>query len=50
VVAVEDSRVTAGLFRHLGSKGKMLPYHDHNADAVRPGLIARMASGSGRLV
>ncbi len=44
VVAVEDSRVTAGLFRHLGAKGRMTPYHDHNADAVRPGLVARMAS------
>ena len=44
VVAVEDSRVTAGLFRHLGAKGKMTPYHDHNADAVRPSLIARMGS------
>lgn len=44
VVAVEDSRVTAGLFRHLGAKGKMTPYHDHNADAVRPGLVARMAT------
>ncbi|RYY42031.1 MAG: 16S rRNA (cytidine(1402)-2'-O)-methyltransferase [Sphingomonadales bacterium] len=44
VVAVEDSRVTAGLFRHLGAKGRMTPYHDHNADAVRPGLIARMHS------
>ena len=39
VVAVEDSRVTASLFRHLGAKGRMTPYHDHNADAVRPGLI-----------
>ncbi|MEP9359531.1 16S rRNA (cytidine(1402)-2'-O)-methyltransferase [Sphingomonas sp. KR3-1] len=44
VVAVEDSRVTAGLFRHLGAKGRMTPYHDHNADAVRPGLVARMGS------
>lgn len=44
IVAVEDSRVTAGLFRHLGAKGRMTPYHDHNADSVRPGLIARMAS------
>lgn len=44
IVAVEDSRVTAGLFRHLGTKGRMTPYHDHNADAVRPGLIARMGS------
>ncbi|NML08511.1 16S rRNA (cytidine(1402)-2'-O)-methyltransferase [Sphingomonas sp. G-3-2-10] len=50
VVAVEDSRVTAGLFRHLGAKGKMLPYHDHNADAVRPGLVARMASEAVALV
>jgi 16S rRNA (cytidine1402-2'-O)-methyltransferase len=50
IVAVEDSRVTAGLFRHLGTKGKMLPYHDHNADAVRPGLIARMASEAVALV
>lgn len=50
VVAVEDSRVTAGLFRHLGTRGKMLPYHDHNADAVRPGLIARMASEAVALV
>ncbi|MCW3849485.1 16S rRNA (cytidine(1402)-2'-O)-methyltransferase [Sphingomonas sp. LB-2] len=50
VVAVEDSRVTAGLFRHLGAKGRMTPYHDHNADAVRPGLIARMARESVALV
>ena len=50
VVAVEDSRVTAGLFRHLGTRGKMLPYHDHNADAVRPGLVARMANEAVALV
>ncbi len=50
LVAVEDSRVTAGLFRHLGAKGKMIPYHDHNADAVRPGLVARMASEAIALV
>lgn len=50
LVAVEDSRVTAGLFRHLGAKRKMTPYHDHNADAVRPGLVARMASEAIALV
>lgn len=44
VIAVEDSRVTAGLLRHIGTKRPMTPYHDHNADAVRPGLIARMSS------
>src|SRR3982750_2590518 len=50
VVAVEDSRVTAGLFRHLGARRPMTPYHDHNADAVRPGLVARMARESVALV
>ncbi len=50
VVAVEDSRVTAGLFRHLGAKRPMTPYHDHNAEAVRPGLVARMATQAVALV
>ncbi|NYT42770.1 16S rRNA (cytidine(1402)-2'-O)-methyltransferase [Sphingomonas sp. R-74633] len=50
LVAVEDSRVTANLFRHLGAKGKMMPYHDHNADAVRPGLVARMGTEAIALV
>jgi 16S rRNA (cytidine1402-2'-O)-methyltransferase len=41
-IAVEDSRVTAKLLRHLGIRKPMIPYHDHNADRIRPGLIARM--------
>ena len=44
VIAVEDSRVTAKLLRHIGVKRPMTPYHDHNAERVRPGLVARMAS------
>jgi len=44
VIAVEDSRVTAKLLNHLGIKRQMTPYHDHNAEGVRPGLVARMAS------
>ncbi|MFK3889145.1 16S rRNA (cytidine(1402)-2'-O)-methyltransferase [Sphingomonas sp. NPDC079357] len=44
VIAVEDTRVTAGLLRHIGTKRPMTPYHDHNAEHVRPQLIARMAS------
>jgi len=43
LIAVEDSRVTAKLLRHIGAKRPMLAYHDHNAERVRPGLIARMA-------
>lgn len=42
VIAVEDSRVTAKLLQHIGTRRPMTPYHDHNADAVRPGLVARM--------
>jgi 16S rRNA (cytidine1402-2'-O)-methyltransferase len=42
LIAVEDSRVTAKLLRHIGVKRPMTPYHDHNADKVRPGLIERM--------
>lgn len=50
LIAVEDSRVTAKLLQHIGIKRPMLPYHDHNADKVRPGLIARMASEAIALV
>jgi len=42
LIAVEDSRVTAKLLRHIGVKRPMAPYHDHNADRVRPGLIDQM--------
>lgn len=50
VIAVEDSRVTAGLLRHIGTKRPMLPYHDHNAEGMRPGLIARMTTEAIALV
>ena len=50
VLAVEDSRVTAGLLRHIGARRPMVPYHDHNAEGVRPGLVARMASEAVALV
>jgi 16S rRNA (cytidine1402-2'-O)-methyltransferase len=50
LIAVEDSRVTAKLLRHIGVKRPMLPYHDHNADRVRPGLVERMRSEAVALV
>ena len=50
VIAVEDSRVTAGLLRHIGVKRPMTPYHDHNAEGVRPGLVARMEAEAVALV
>ncbi|TCP89972.1 16S rRNA (cytidine1402-2'-O)-methyltransferase [Sphingomonas sp. PP-CE-1A-559] len=50
VIAVEDSRVTAGLLRHIVTKTPMVPYHDHSAEGVRPALIARMATQAVALV
>lgn len=50
LIAVEDTRVTAGLLRHIGTKRPMIAYHDHNADRVRPGLIERMGHEAVALV
>jgi 16S rRNA (cytidine1402-2'-O)-methyltransferase len=50
LIAVEDSRVTAKLLSHIGAKRPMTPYHDHNADRVRPGLVAQMAEKAIALV
>lgn len=50
VLAVEDSRVTAKLLRYIGARTRMTPYHDHNAEAARPALLARMTSGAVALV
>ncbi len=50
LIAVEDSRVTAKLLRHIGVRRPMAPYHDHNADKVRPGLIERMRGEAVALV
>ncbi|OWK33715.1 ribosomal RNA small subunit methyltransferase I [Sphingomonas dokdonensis] len=50
LVAAEDTRVTIGLLRHIGVKRPMTPYHDHNADHVRPQLIARLATEAIALV
>ncbi len=41
LIAAEDSRVTAKLLHHIGTRTPMQSYHDHNADQMRPGLIAR---------
>lgn len=50
LIAVEDSRVTAKLLAHIGVRRPMVPYHDHNADRVRPDLLARMRDGAVALV
>jgi len=50
LIAAEDTRVTAKLLRHIGAERPMTPYHDHNADRVRPGLVARLGSEAIALV
>jgi 16S rRNA (cytidine1402-2'-O)-methyltransferase len=50
IIAVEDSRVTAKLLAHIGVRRPMQPYHDHNGDKVRPGLVARLATEAVALV
>lgn len=50
LIAVEDSRVTRKLLRHIGVNKPMTPYHDHNAEKVRPGLVERMRGEAVALV
>jgi 16S rRNA (cytidine1402-2'-O)-methyltransferase len=45
LVASEDTRVTAKLFARYGITTRLASYHDHNAERVRPGLLARLAAG-----
>jgi 16S rRNA (cytidine1402-2'-O)-methyltransferase len=44
-IACEDTRVSIKLLNAYEIKKPLLAYHDHNADAVRPQLIARMQAG-----
>jgi 16S rRNA (cytidine1402-2'-O)-methyltransferase len=45
VIACEDTRVTGGLLSRFSISTTMTPYHDHNAERVRPVLIERLKSG-----
>ena len=45
VIACEDSRVTRKLLDHYGIAAPLTPYHEHNAAAARPKLLALMAAG-----
>jgi 16S rRNA (cytidine1402-2'-O)-methyltransferase len=45
LIACEDTRVSAKLLTIHGIATRRLAYHDHNADRVRPLLLARLAAG-----
>ncbi|MED5621024.1 16S rRNA (cytidine(1402)-2'-O)-methyltransferase [Ideonella sp. BN130291] len=44
-VACEDTRVTAGLLRHLGLDKPLLAVHEHNEAEAAPQVLARLARG-----
>jgi 16S rRNA (cytidine1402-2'-O)-methyltransferase len=46
-IACEDTRVTAKLLAIHGvpAGGRLIAYHDHNGDRVRPQILARIAAG-----
>jgi len=46
LVACEDTRVTRRLFDHYGLSTSLIAYHDHNAEAVRPKILERLAAGA----
>ncbi|MBI3517000.1 MAG: 16S rRNA (cytidine(1402)-2'-O)-methyltransferase [Proteobacteria bacterium] len=46
LVAAEDTRVTAKLFARHGIAARLTAYHDHNAERVRPGILAKLAAGA----
>jgi 16S rRNA (cytidine1402-2'-O)-methyltransferase len=45
-VIAEDTRVSHNLLAHYGITSPLIAYHEHNAAAVRPHLLARLAEGA----
>src|SRR5215475_14503899 len=45
LIACEDTRVTRRLLDHYGISTPLTPYHEHNAAAARPKLMARLVEG-----
>jgi 16S rRNA (cytidine1402-2'-O)-methyltransferase len=45
VIACEDTRVTRKLTDHYGITTPLVSYHEHNAAAMRPKILRRLADG-----
>jgi 16S rRNA (cytidine1402-2'-O)-methyltransferase len=45
LIACEDTRVARKLLDHYGITTPLTPYHEHNAAAARPKILARLAQG-----
>ena len=46
VVLCEDTRMTSRLLERYGIKVPMKPYHEHNAERVRPAIMAALQAGA----
>jgi len=46
LIACEDTRITRRLLDHYSITTPLTPYHEHNAAAARPKLLARLAEGA----
>jgi len=46
VIYCEDTRHTRRLTGRFAIKTKLSPYHDHNAERVRPEILARLGAGA----
>jgi 16S rRNA (cytidine1402-2'-O)-methyltransferase len=46
LIACEDTRITRRLLDHYHITTTLTPYHEHNAAAARPKLLARLAAGA----
>jgi len=44
-ILCEDTRVTARLLSRFGIDTPLDPYHDHNADRVRPAVLGMLRRG-----
>jgi 16S rRNA (cytidine1402-2'-O)-methyltransferase len=45
LICCEDTRVTRKLLNHYAIATPLTPYHEHNAAAARPKILARLAAG-----
>ncbi len=46
LVLCEDTRTSGKLMERYGIRAKLVPYHEHNARKVRPGILDHLAEGA----
>src|SRR5579872_4120870 len=46
LIACEDTRVSAKLLARFAIATERIAYHDHNAERLRPRLVARLEAGA----